>query len=118
MYKFFPNINDKDIKLSFNKDIKLDLVKTDVGHKSIIFNGYYELNLTKDILKYASEGGLLVDVGANYGYFSSLWASVNARNKVIAFEASPANVGPLKNNISKNGLDGQVTVVPMAMEKN
>src|SRR5213592_1215939 len=87
--KLFPNVHGKNISLQFNKKLKLDLSKNDVGHQSIIFNGYYELELTKSIVKLGTNGGLLIDVGANYGYFSCLWASQNSKNKVIAFEASP-----------------------------
>lgn len=114
---FFQNINDKNISLVFNKKVKLDLSKTDVGHQSIIFNGYYELDLTKAMVRLAKKGGTLIDVGANYGYFSCLWASQNSKNKVIAFEASPANVQPLTNNINKNGLSDAVTIIPTALGK-
>lgn len=115
--KLFPNIEDKNIPLEFNKNVKLDLSKNDVGHQLIIFNGFYELELTKAIVKLGSKGGLLIDVGANYGYFSCLWASQNTANKVIAFEASPANVQPLRNNVNKNMLSQTVKVIPNAVGK-
>ena len=59
----------------------------------------------------------MVDVGANYGYFSCLWASKNPNNKVLAFEASPLNIGPLKNNVNKNELNEQINVIPFALGK-
>ncbi len=115
--KFFPNVGDKDITLTFNKKLKLDLSKNDVGHQSIIFNGFYELDLTKSILKIGTKGGLLIDVGANYGYFSCLWASQNPKNKSIAFEASPVNIQPLTNNVNKNELSKVITIIPTALGK-
>ncbi len=114
---FFPNINDKDVGLCFDKKLRLDLSKHDVGHKSIIFNGYYELDLTKNIIGLAKKGGVLIDVGANYGYFSCLWASQNEKNKVHAFEASPRNIKALNNNIEKNRLKNQVDINPVALGK-
>ena len=113
----YPNIHDENISLEFNKKIKLDLSKNDVGHQSIIFNGFYELELTKSILKLGTKGGLLIDVGANYGYFSCLWASHNSINRVFAFEASPVNIPPLTNNVNKNRLSKAISIIPNAVGK-
>lgn len=115
--KYFPNINDKTISLEFDKEIKLNLLKTDVAHQSIIFNGFYELGLTKTILNLGKKGGVFIDVGANYGYFSCLWASQNPRNSVLAFEASPVNVQPLSDNVIKNKLSERITIIPIALGK-
>src|SRR5690554_2935698 len=101
--KLYSDIQNKNIVLEFDKKVKLDLLKSDVGHRSIIFNGFCELEVTKAVVKHGAKGGLLIDVGANYGYFSCLWASQNSINKVVAFEASPLNLLPLKNNVVKNG---------------
>lgn len=106
---------DQNVTLKFNSKISLDLSKEDIGHQLIILNGFYELKLTRSILKLAKRGGLLVDVGANYGYFTCHWASSNPVNTVIAFEASPDNLKPLKNNISKNNLDSRVNVESFAL---
>jgi hypothetical protein len=118
LYRFFPNINDKDISLEFNAKLKMDLFKKDCGHKSLIFNGFYELKLTKSIVALANKGGLMIDVGANYGYFSCLWAGQKPSNRVVAFEASPANLAPLINNITKNKLSGQVQILSKAVGKS
>jgi len=114
LYKLFPGASNKDVSLAFGKNIKMDLVSTDYGHKTIIFNGFYELDLTLKLVQLGKKGGLMVDVGANYGYFSCLWAAQNPGNKVIAFEASPKNVGPLINNVNKNNLEDRIQVIPMA----
>lgn len=117
IYTHFPNVNDQNVTLAFNPDVKLDLKQSDIGHKQIIFTGFYEIALSKDICRLAKTGGLMVDVGANYGYFSCLWAGAKPDNKVIAFEASTLNLTPLKNNIKKNGLTQQITVIPNALGK-
>ena len=118
LYRFFPNISDKNINLEFNKSIKMDLLKTDIGHKSIIFNGFTDLEITLPIAELAKQGGLMIDVGANFGYFSCLWAGENPNNKVIAFEAAPANVFSITNNINKNELGERVTIIPIAVGKS
>ncbi len=115
--KIFPKAKDRDVSLEFDKNLKMDLSNTDVGHQSIIFNGFYELDLTKKMVALAKKGGVLFDVGANYGYYSCLWAAKNKENRIYAFEASPVNQGPLKNNITKNGLSKAITLVPNAAGK-
>lgn len=113
--KLYPNISGDNISLTFNKTLRMDLSDSDVAHRSIIFNGFYELRLSKAIARLGRNGGVLADVGANYGYFTCLWASQNPDNKVFAFEASPLNIAPLRNNVSKNGLTRQVDIIPIAL---
>ena len=115
--KLYSRVNDRNISLEFNKKIKLDLLNTDVGHRWVIFNGFYELQLSKAIVKLGARGGIFVDVGANYGYFSCLWASKNSKNQVFAFEASPSNIEPLINNVTKNCLLNQIKIIPVALGK-
>ena len=110
-------MNPKNVTTLYGKNVKMDLLETDFGHRRIIMNGFYELGLSKEISRLSKKGNILVDVGANYGYYSCIWASTNPNNKVFAFEASPKNIAPLKNNIAKNDLDSQVTIHELALGK-
>jgi FkbM family methyltransferase len=101
--------------LRFARGVKLALKPTDIAHKQIAFLGYMERDLTALMSLLADQGGLLVDVGANYGYFTCLWAAAKDTNRVIAFEASPRNVGALKTNVEKNRLGKSVTIAPVAV---
>lgn len=96
----------------------MHLSPTDEGHGNIAFTGFYELDLTRQIVEKARDGGLLVDVGANYGYFSLLWAAQNPRNRVIAFEASPRNRAAIAANIAGNGLGDAITLRSEAVGKD
>lgn len=100
--------------LSFAPDLRMHLHPTDEGHGQIAFTGFYELALTRRIAQLARKGGLLADVGANYGYFSLLWAAQKPGNRSVAYEASPRNLAPLQSNISRNGFDTAVEVRPVA----
>jgi FkbM family methyltransferase len=91
-----------------------DLIPGDAISGSIAFNGFYELGLTKKISEHAARGGLLVDVGANMGYFALLWAGLSGTGKVIAFEAAPRNVALLENNIRRNHFEDRIAVIPKA----
>ncbi len=91
-----------------------DLLPNDVISGSIAFTGAYELALSKRVLQLARTGGLLVDVGANMGYFSLLWAGANRTNRVVAFEASPRNVAVFENNVRRNDLSERIKMVRKA----
>jgi FkbM family methyltransferase len=105
----FENAN-----LRFAPGVRLALKSTDIAHKQIAFLGYMERELTVLMSSLAERGGLLVDVGANYGYFTCLWAAARNTNRVIAFEGSPRNVDALKTNVERNRLGESVTIAPVA----
>ena len=72
----------------------------DVAHGEIAFLGFTELGLTRVVAERARQGGLLVDVGANWGYFTLLWLAARADNRVVAVEASPRNLEALRENLA------------------
>jgi FkbM family methyltransferase len=103
------------VPLEFASGCIMSLNPDDTGHKHLIRNGFYELALSKKINKLSKRGGLCFDVGANYGYFSIIWANGNSNNKVIAFEASPNNIDRLKHNIKLNNFDDQINIEHFAL---
>jgi len=92
-----------------------DLKPRDIISGHIAFTGRYEPKLSRMIRQSALEGGLFVDVGANMGYFSLLWASARPDNRVVAVEASPRVVALLSNNIARNGYEESVRIIPKAV---
>jgi len=92
-----------------------ELVATDHGHRFIAWCGFYDLRLSQILARLAVAGGTLVDVGANAGYFSILWAGYNPNNRALAFEASPRNQKMLRANIDMNGLSNRVELFPFAL---
>lgn len=103
--------------LELAPSVFIDLLETDISHQMIAFTGFYELPVSCEILKLAKDGGLMVDVGANYGYYSCLWASGHPNNQVLAFEASPSNASALSSNLSSNKFESQVQVRELAVGK-
>lgn len=97
------------LKLAPSMVMKLSPV--DGFHGEIALFGMYEEITSQLIHTIAGEkGGLLVDVGANYGYYSLLWCAARSENCVLAVEASPANIGPLNHNVVLNHLEDRITV--------
>ncbi|MBL8211529.1 MAG: FkbM family methyltransferase [Bryobacterales bacterium] len=67
--------------------------------------GTWEPAETAFVKAFLRPGMTVVDIGANLGYFTTLFASlVTATGKVIAFEPNPPNYGLLRTNIANNGL--------------
>src|SRR5262245_53119885 len=101
-------------RLADAPNITMTLDPKDHMHGMIAFTGSYDRALTAKRKSRAERGGLLVDVGANWGYFTLLWAAANPGNKVIAIEASPRNIAPLRANVARNHLEHQVSIYDIA----
>jgi FkbM family methyltransferase len=92
----------------------MDLVPGDMISDAIRLLGVYEPEVSELLLERARTGGRLVQVGANLGYFSLLWAAACPANEVFAFEASARNVEWLWRNVRQNGLQHRIHVLPVA----
>lgn len=79
------------------------------------YRSLYEPVLSEFILRHVQDGDVCVDVGANVGYFSLLFAQrVAPSGKVIAIEAAPETARRLRTNLELNGAAGIVDVVEAA----
>jgi FkbM family methyltransferase len=93
------------------------LLLTDYGHRQIAWLGFYELELSRRISSLAKQGGFMLDVGANAGYFSCIWATLNPHNEVYAFEPSPRNLLMLRQNVSALNNPQRVQILDCALGK-
>jgi len=96
--------------------ISMELVPGDRVSDLIAFTGVHEadVTLTRRVTKLARKGGTMIDIGANLGYFSLLWAAGQASNRCIAFEVAPRNLQILGRNVTRNGMSEQIRIVPLA----
>src|ERR1700722_7748845 len=94
--------------------VAMELVPGDLLSDRVAFMGMHEPELTERVVELGRKGGTMVDIGANLGYFSLMWAACNPRNKCISIEASPRNVEVLRRNVIRNKFDGQIEIVPFA----
>ena len=100
--------------LRYAPGVQMNLVPGDVISDAIAFTGLFERGLTRRVTTLARQSGLLVDVGANLGYFTLLWAAARPDNRCLAIEASPRNLDRLRRNVERNGFTDRVTIVPSA----
>jgi FkbM family methyltransferase len=94
--------------------VRMSLVQGDRISDNIAFTGVYEPATTRRIVALSKRGGLLVDIGANLGYFSMLWAAGNAGNRGLAFEPSPRNLEHLRWNVDRNAFASRIEVLACA----
>lgn len=95
-------------------NVAMELLPGDIISDPIALTGIWRLRFSRRLLQLARRGGLMVDVGANLGYFSLLWAGANPNNLGIAIEASPRNVEMLRRNIARNHFGARISLVPCA----
>jgi FkbM family methyltransferase len=120
---FYKYYIDKELPLELFRKAELDfaraytvnLLSADVSHKCIAVCGFYGLALSREIKRLADSGGLMVDVGANIGYYSILWAAARPENRVVAFEASPRALSFLERNVTGNSLSSHIDIQKTAV---
>lgn len=78
------------MNLDKNDSLRLSLIGQDKGKE-------------KFLKKYIKEGDIVLDLGANIGYFTCMFAQrVGKNGKVFAFEPEEYNFGILEKNIKEN----------------
>jgi FkbM family methyltransferase len=82
---------------------------------TIFERGVWEPQQTALIAGLLHEGGMVLNVGANTGYYALLAASViGPSGHVHAFEMQPAMVEILRRNVARNGLEPTISIVETA----
>ena len=82
--------------------------------REAFFTGRYEPQETLIFNRLVDAGSVVVDVGANWGYFTLLAAQRAGRNgRVLALEPNPGLFAQLRTNVMQNGF-GNVTCLGVA----
>jgi FkbM family methyltransferase len=83
--------------------------------RSLLATGAFEPFETEILLNELRPGDSVIDVGANVGYYTLLFARrVGDHGRVFAFEPDPANFELLRRNVEANGYEN-VVLVPLAV---
>jgi len=81
------------------------------GILSLLIHGIYEPLETELVKKEIKKGDVVLDIGANIGYYTLIFAKlVGEEGKVFAFEPDPTNFSLLKKNVELNGYKNVVLV--------
>lgn len=74
-----------------------------------------EKEFLRDVVRDLGGRDVFYDVGANLGLFSCFAAKKLSGGNVVAFEPYPPNAEQLRENINRNGVSGNCTVVEAAV---
>src|SRR5207245_2930011 len=73
--------------------------------------GVWEKDVTAYLMKLIESGMVVVDIGANVGYYTLLAAEkVGSHGKVLAFEPEPSRYALLEKNVRANDLKNVIPV--------
>lgn len=82
----------------------------------VMLDGFWEMWLTQFLAQRVKPGMTVVDVGANYGYYTLLLGdAVGESGHVIAVEPSPDAAALLGETVLLNGFAGRTRIVPQAL---
>lgn len=81
----------------------------------LVMQGGFEIPLTKFIISHIKPGNVVIDVGANIGYFTVLVANlIGPKGKVYAYEAAAKNFQLLTENMQINYVQEQTELIQKA----
>lgn len=87
----------------------------DFDSLNLSLEGVHEPFSTQVLATLTQGGDVVIDVGANIGYFTLLFArAVGPSGRVFAFEPEPVNFSLLARNVEVNGYQGRVIVFQQA----
>ena len=95
---------------------KLYVDTRDIGFGAhVLLDGCWEPWLTVFMAQRIKPGMAVIDVGANHGYYTMLFADlVGPEGKVAAVECNPGLCQLLRRSITVNGFDGRVQLLEQA----
>src|SRR5438045_9793085 len=93
--------------------LKIYLNSKDRGFAShLMLDGYWEMWLTQYLARTVNSGMTVIDVGANFGYFTLLLADiVGTKGGVIAVEPNTSATALLRETIMLNGFEHRVKII-------
>jgi FkbM family methyltransferase len=78
----------------------------------VMMDGYWEIWITQFFARMMKPGMRILDVGANYGYYTMLFADIaGPEGRVIAVEPNPAAAELLRQSLLLNGFHNTASVV-------
>lgn len=100
-------LSDDEVVTKIFSGAKMHLDPKDVGFvPNLVLDGDWERNITKAWLSVVKKGDVVVDIGANFGYYGILAAQFTERkSKNILFEANPNLIRYIKKSLVENSFE-------------
>lgn len=98
------------------EDLLLHVSLNDAFISCRILENNFDRNETKFVRSVLRRGDCAIDIGANLGYYTILFASaVGSKGRVYSFEPMPMHFDSLVKSIQRNGLGDYVTPINAAV---
>ena len=110
---FFKN----GIQLQNEDGVVFNLDANDWITRIMLMEGNYENASTTLAKRLLTDGGVFIDIGANFGLFTCIAAAGNGKVKVISIEPNYKVVARILNNTRLNGLSERVQVFNTAVSQ-
>lgn len=82
----------------------------------VMLDGYWEMWLTQFLAGRVQPGMTVIDVGANFGYYTLLMGeAVGATGRVLAVEPNPEAASLLQESVNLSGHGARTRLVPQAL---
>lgn len=110
-------LGDATVLTRFLGRPKIFLSTRDLGFAChVMLDGYWEIWLTLFFARLLKPGMTVVDVGANFGYYTVLFGdAVGASGRVIAVEPVPTTADLLAKTVELNGHSERTSVIRSAL---
>jgi len=109
----------RGVERFLRSQIKPDFIEID-GHKlfldkldslELFLHGSHEEFETETVKKIIKKGDIVLDVGANIGYYTLIFAKLVGKDGIVfAFEPEPTNFDLLKKNVTINGYKNVILI--------
>lgn len=87
----------------------------DFGYEKICLSGSFETGTTTVLKKLVLEDDVILDIGANIGYYTTLFAAMVPKGHCHAFEPVEKIYEKLVRNCKLNGLDANISLNRLAL---
>lgn len=96
--------------------------RTEIGMRLVRYGEFEEreadIAATLFVAFWGGTSRCVIDVGANIGLHTLLWARALPRSQVFAFEPAPKTFETLSKNVAQNGLGARIVPIQRAVGEN
>lgn len=108
---------DGDLEVK-RRGLRWLLNPSDFVQMHLYWTGEYEPWDLHELSRWVSEGSVVLDIGANFGYYSLCLASaMNGKGRIYAFEPCETTFSRLQMNIALNQLEETIAAIPCGLSK-
>lgn len=110
IYTHFTSCKELEVSIPLNSKLLVSSKDSGLG-LMLRSNGKFEPLQSKKIINSLNQGDVVLDIGANIGYYSILASKlVGKKGKVYAFEPDPQNIKLLYKNIKLNNCSNVIVI--------